>query len=245
MTQSRKASFIASFRVLRARFDRHDLGAKQIHAEDVGLLPLDIDVTHVDDAVEPEARASGCRGDAMLARSRLGDDARLAHPAGEKDLAEHIVDLVCAGMIEFLALEIDFCAAPPAGSGGFLADMEGHPLGIIERARSPGIMGEQIVEFGLEGRIRLGGVVMLLKIEDQRHQGFGNEPAAENAKMPGFVGTGAKRIGPLGEHGRQPFSIAAQPLEHIRFHSTCYLPAARLPSRSRAKREREVWIAQQ
>ena len=55
-------------------------------------------------------------------------------------------------------------------------------------------MGKQIVEFGLEGRIRLGGVVMFLEIEDQRHQGFGHEPAAEDAEMSGFVGAGAKRI---------------------------------------------------
>jgi hypothetical protein len=55
-------------------------------------------------------------------------------------------------------------------------------------------MGKQIVEFGLEGRIRLGGVVVFLEIENQRHQGFGHEPAAEDAEMPGFVGTAAKRI---------------------------------------------------
>src|ERR1700730_13966289 len=177
-----------------ARFDRHDLGAKQVHAKDIRLLPLDIDGTHVDDTIEPEARASSGRRDAMLARSRLGDDAGFAHPAGEKNLAEHIVDLVRAGVVQLLALEVDFCAAWPTGSCGFLADIAGHPLGVIERARTSGIMGKQIVEFGLESRIRLGGVVVFLEIEDQRHQGFGHDPAAEDAEMPSFVGASAKRI---------------------------------------------------
>ena len=111
---------------LGAGFDRHDLGAKQIHAKHIGLLPLDIDGAHIDDAIEPEARASGGRCDAMLARPRLGDDARFAHAAREQNLAEHIVDLVRAGVIQFLALEIDFCAARPAGGGGFLAEIFGH-----------------------------------------------------------------------------------------------------------------------
>ena len=55
-------------------------------------------------------------------------------------------------------------------------------------------MGQKIVKLGLVCRILLGGVVMFFKIEDQRHQGFGDEPAAEQTKMAPLVGTGAKRI---------------------------------------------------
>ena len=36
--------------------DRMDLGAQQLHAEDVGLLPLDVGGAHVDDAGQAEAR---------------------------------------------------------------------------------------------------------------------------------------------------------------------------------------------
>jgi len=41
----------------------------------------------------------------------LGDDARLAHAPREQDLAKAVVDLVRAGVIEVLALEIDFRTA--------------------------------------------------------------------------------------------------------------------------------------
>ena len=50
-------------------------------------------------------------GDAVHAGAGLGDDARLAHALGQHDLAEHVVHLVRAGVIEVLALEIDFRAA--------------------------------------------------------------------------------------------------------------------------------------
>ena len=169
----------------RAGLNGDDLGAQHLHAEYVGLLPLDVDRAHVDDAFEAEARAGRRGRDAMLAGARLGDDARLAHAAGEQDLAQHIVDLVRAGMVELVALEVDLRAA----------EMLGHPLGEIERARPPDIMLQEIVELGLEARVRFGVLVGLLQREDQRHQRFGDEAAAEHAEMAALVGAVAERVG--------------------------------------------------
>ena len=119
---------------------RPHFGAQHLHAEDVRLLPLDVDRAHVDDAFQAEARAGRGGRDAVLARAGLGDDALLAHAAGEQDLAEHVVDLVRAGVVELLALEIDLGAA----------EVFGEPLGEIERARAADIVLEQMVELGLE-----------------------------------------------------------------------------------------------
>ena len=91
--------------------------------------------------LQAEARAGGGGGDAVLAGAGLGDDARLAHAPREQDLAEHVVDLVRAGVIELFALEIDLRAA----------EMRGQPLGEIERARPADIVGQQIVELGGSG----------------------------------------------------------------------------------------------
>jgi hypothetical protein len=66
----------------------------------------------------------------MLAGAGFGDDPGLAHAAGQQDLAQAIVDLVAAGMVELVALEIDFRAAK----------LLGQPLGEIERRRPSGIM---------------------------------------------------------------------------------------------------------
>ena len=114
----------------RARLHRDHLGAQHLHADDVGLLPLDVDRAHIDHAFKPEPRAQGRGGDAMLAGAGLGDDALLAHAPRHHDLAEHVVDLVRAGVVELLALEIDFRAA----------EMLGQPLGEIERRRPADII---------------------------------------------------------------------------------------------------------
>ena len=176
----------------RAGLHRHHFRAEHVHAEDIRLLPLDIDRAHIDDAFEAEARAGGGRRDAMLAGAGLGDDARLAHAPREQDLAEHIVDLVRAGVVQLLALEIDFRAM--LGVGGLAAQIVGQPLGEIERARTPDIIGEKIVEFGVKRRVLLRRLVMALEIEDQRHQRLGDETSAENAEMPALVGASAEGV---------------------------------------------------
>ena len=85
--------------------DGHDVGTEQLHAEHVERLALDVDRAHEHEAVEPEQRRRGGGGDAVLAGAGLGDDALLAHAPGEQRLAEHVVDLVRAGVGEVFALE--------------------------------------------------------------------------------------------------------------------------------------------
>ena len=173
------------FQGARSRLYRKHLRAQHLHADHVGLLPRDIDRAHIDHAFQSKARAQRGGGDAVLARAGLGDDALLAHAPRHHDLAEHIVDLVRAGVVQLLALEIDFCAA----------EMFGQALGEIERRRPADIIPEIAVHFGLECRIGFGLRVSLLQIEDQRHQGFGDKTAPENAEMPALVRTAAEGIG--------------------------------------------------
>ena len=53
----------------------------------------------------PKSAAAVADGHAVLARSGLGDHARLAHPPGEQRLAHHVVELVRAGVGQVLPLE--------------------------------------------------------------------------------------------------------------------------------------------
>ena len=61
----------------------------------------------------------------MLACAGFRDDAGLAHALGKKDLAKAIVDLVRAGVVQFVALEIDLCAAQLFGQ----TDIDGGLIG--------------------------------------------------------------------------------------------------------------------
>src|ERR1051325_8885896 len=152
---------------------RHDLGAEQLHAEDVGLLPLDIGVAHINDALQIEERAGRRGRDAGLAGAGLGDDATFAHAPCQEDLAEHVVDLVRAGMVELVPLEVDFGAA----------EMAGQPLGEVEGARPADIVVEVIGELGVEIRVVFRLVMGALDRQDQRHQGFGDIAPAIKAEM--------------------------------------------------------------
>ena len=154
------------------------------------LLPLDIDRAHIDDAFQTEASAQCCRRHPVHPRAGLGDDALLAHAPRQQDLAEHIVHLVRTGVIEFLALEVDFGA--PA--------MRGQPLGEIERRRASDIMREIAVHLLLKGGIGFGLRVGLLQLQNERHQRLGDEPAAIDAEVTALVRPGAKRIRLLHGH---------------------------------------------
>ena len=86
---------------------RDDLGAEQPHPGDVERLAAGVLLAHVDGAGQPHERRRGRRRDAVLAGAGLGDDPGLADPLGEQRLAQHVVDLVRAGVVEVLALEQD------------------------------------------------------------------------------------------------------------------------------------------
>ena len=108
---------------LRARGDRHHLGAEQLHPRDVRRLPPRVLLAHVHDARQAEERARGRGRHAVLPGAGLGDDPLLAEALREQRLTERVVDLVRAGVREVLALQPDPVAelvgqAAPRGVSG-------------------------------------------------------------------------------------------------------------------------------
>jgi hypothetical protein len=167
---------------LGARVDRLDARAQQLHALHVGLLAADVLGAHEDDAVEVEQRAGGRRGDAVLARAGLGDDARLAHALGQQRLADRVVDLVRAGVVEVLALEPDLAA-------GLLAEA----LGQVQRRGAPDVVAQQPCEIVAERLVLAGGDPGRLELGERRHQGLGDVLASVGAVavLDGDLGAGA------------------------------------------------------
>ena len=71
----------------------------------------------------------------MLPGAGLGDDPRLAHAAGKDDLPQHVVDLVCAGVRQVFALDVD--ARP--------AEVFRQPSRIGDRCGTPDKSAQQMV----------------------------------------------------------------------------------------------------
>ena len=216
--------------------DRFHLGTEQLHAEDVGGLALDVDGAHVDGAGQAEQRAHGGGGDAVLAGAGFGDDAGLAHAAGQQDLAHAVVGLVAAGVVQLIALEVDLCAAE------VLRQAFGEP----ERGGPADIVLQVVLEVGVEGGVGFGGVVGALDLQDQRHQRFRDEAAAVFSEAAAVVGAGAQAVyarcdvqdglslrGAVLDHSRPDCAGRKWPSDHAQCTpSTCLPPADRCPMKS-------------
>src|SRR5690606_902194 len=135
---------------------------------------------HVDHALQAEARGDGGAGHAMLAGAGFGDDPGLAHAAGEQRLADGVVDLVRAGVVQVLALEQDPGAAHVARQAA----------GLVDGARAPDVVGQVGLERGDEVRVGARGVVGRRQLLQRAGQGLGHEAAAMAPEVAAGVGIG-------------------------------------------------------
>ncbi len=161
----------------RAAFNRHDFRAQNFHAKNIGSLAADVFFAHEYFAFHAEKRRDGGCRHAMLSCAGFGNDFLFAHSAGQKRLSQRIVDFMRTGMIQILALEINFCAAQ-----GF-----GQSLGIIKWCRAAGIFTPVPVKLPGKGLIFPEDFISLFQFQKRGHEGFGCIAAPENIKMSVFV----------------------------------------------------------
>ncbi len=164
----------------RAAGHRDHLRPEQLHAVDVDLLPLDVGGAHVDHALQAQPRGHGGAGHAVLAGAGLGDDARLAHARGQQRLADGVVDLVRAGVVQVLALEQD--PRP--------AHLRAQAAGVIDGAGATDVVGQVLLEGAQEPGIVAGLVVGVGQLLQRTGQGLGDEAAAKTAEVARCIGLG-------------------------------------------------------
>ena len=121
----------------------------------------------------------------MLTRTGFSNNAGFAHAHGQKDLTNTVIDLVRAGVVELVTLEIDL------GPAKFCC----HAFGEIKRAWTANVIFQVIIEFFLELRVILGVLIGLLKLKNQWHERFGDKTATVITKMPVRIRKGAVAVG--------------------------------------------------
>ncbi len=166
------------FQGTRAGYHLYYLCPKQLHSKHVEGLAVDIFLAHVDGTLKSEESTRGSRGNSVLAGSRLGDDAALAHALGQQNLAHGVVHLVGAGVAEVLPLDVDFRSTQLAG----------HPLGEIERRRATDVLPQIVVQLGGELGVVLRLFVLGRKLVQRGDQRLRHEPSAELAEVTHLVG---------------------------------------------------------
>ena len=120
---SHKCSVDSFFESPETETDRNNIRAEQLHPGDIGCLLDDIDFTHVDVALQSEVGSGSRERDTVLTRAGLGDQLFLAHIFGQQTFAHAVVELVGAGVVEILALEINL--RPAQQIGEILAVVDG------------------------------------------------------------------------------------------------------------------------
>jgi len=151
-------------------------GSQQAHAEDVEPLPAHVLLSHVDRTLQAEQRAYRGGGHTVLSGAGLGDHPALAHAAGQQHLTQAVVDLVCAGVEQVLALEVEartaqlFAQAPRE----------------VQRCGTPGVIAQQVVKFRLERGVFARQPPGRFQLLQRGHEHFGHVAAPVWAVVPRF-----------------------------------------------------------
>src|SRR5439155_15328089 len=159
---------------------RHDLGSQGPHLEDVQLLPANVLRANVDLALQTEKGSRRGGGHAVLAGPRLGDDARLAHAPRQQRLPDTVIDLVRAGVVEVLALQID------PGTAGLTRQ----PFGKGQGGWAAHIVLQVVVKLPLKLRVLTGVFIMFGELPQRVHERFRNEATAIRAEATLSIGDG-------------------------------------------------------
>ena len=91
-----------------ARLHAFHPGAEHFHTENIESLPCHILFSHVHCTFHAEKSCACGRCHAVLSRAGLGNDLFLSHSFCQKNLSNHVVDLMSASMIQIFPFQINF-----------------------------------------------------------------------------------------------------------------------------------------
>mmetsp|Transcript_4778 Transcript_4778/g.11898 ORF Transcript_4778/g.11898 Transcript_4778/m.11898 type:complete len:366 (-) Transcript_4778:1648-2745(-) len=153
----------------RSTLDSDHGGAKIPHTEHVECLTTTIVAAHVHSTLQTEQSTGRSCGDAMLTGASFSNNARLAKALGQQTLRDTVVDLVCTGVRQILALQPD----------ARTTDVFTETLGKVGGRLAADVGGAKMAPLCLEGRVALRHPVGALQLLQCLHQSFGGVAPAE------------------------------------------------------------------
>ena len=171
-----------------ARLYRNHLRSQKAHPVHIEGLADRIFLPHKDHALHPHEGGGSGGSHPVLPRPRLGDQAGLAHPLGQKGLSQHIVDLVGPGVVQILPLQIDLRPA----------QIFRHLFGKIQPGWPPRVFIQKLGELPVESFVVLVVIVCRFQFNDRVHQRLGDILSPVDAEASLWIG-----------HALAPFLTAA------------------------------------
>jgi hypothetical protein len=171
VTQSRSASFIASLRVRVPLSTAITRAPRSFMRNTLSDWRATSSAPMYTSHGMPNSAATVAGRDAVLAGAGLGDQPALAHAARQERLADAVVDLVSAGVVQVLALEQD---------GG--ADLGAEALGPVQARRAPDVVGQERADLGAEPGVDPRDPPGRLELGQGRHERLGDVLTAELAE---------------------------------------------------------------
>ena len=109
----------------------------------------------------------------MLSGAGFRDHALLAHALRQQSLADAVIDLMGARVIQIFSLEINLSGVPVSGQS----------LGMIERRGPARIIPQQMIETRVKPRIVLRFPISRFQFFQRMHERFGDILPAVHTKM--------------------------------------------------------------
>ena len=151
--------------------------AKKLHASDVEGLTFGINLTHVDDTLEPKKCGSGCARYSVLPSACFGDYACLSHALSQKRLTQNVVDFVRARVIEVFPLQ----------EHADVTSVRGESFRFGNDAWSTGVSFVEFCQFEDEVGVCLSCLISTFELVEGSDQRLGHEAAAKLAKVRPYL----------------------------------------------------------
>ena len=155
-------------------FDRNHPGSQQTHFIYIESLAPGIFLAHIDYTFHSHQRRRGSCSHSVLAGPGFRNKSCFPHFLGQKRLAQYIVDLMGAGVVQIFSFQINLCSA----------QIFCHFFCVIESAGTSAVVLQQIFQLLLKFSVFFVMIVRSFQLDHRVHQSFRNILSSVHPESP-------------------------------------------------------------